>query len=888
MNYYPSYNDNEFNNILDKYEFRDQKQKQHIYQTPRQLLIRNFISKNTIYDNILLYWKMGHGKTCAAITIAEGFKEYISNMGRRIIVLVKNHNIETNFRNEMLSNCVNDNFYDDESKNKINRKINKHYTFITYGSFINKVLGRNITEIQEDNTKITSKISSSDKITNFNNTVIIIDEAHNITNNDMYFALEKVLKNSYNYRLVLLTGTPLYDNVKEIFELSSLLNLNSNNESPFIRNDLFKNNLVEKIQSNYLKNGILKGNLNKISSKGIEYLQSKLLGKISYLDIDSNPDTFPVKIDIGTPLLPITGTINVIYCEMEDYQYNTYLKALSLDSDIDLNEAFDKLNIIQDNIDIKGSSLYKNSSDASTMTYPNNLFGKDGFLQCFQLSKNNEYILKSKYNDILTTNLNKYSNKLFQLIENIKKSPGNIFIYSNYVNFGGTSLIKQLLIHNGYSEYSMYKSSSKPTFILYDDSTNMEERETLREIFNSSDNKDGKFIKILIGSPVISEGITLKNVNQVHILEPSWNMSRINQIIGRAIRHFSHKDIPNRNFVNVFKYCSIYSKSNNYSFIDKEKYILCEEKDRNNKEVERILKTISIDCAYNKTSNLNNYSSECDYTTCKYKCIINTNTNNKHDKFLYNLYIDFFEKFDIEYVMNKIRNLFKEFFIWNIDDIISNISNSENLITQETILYSLKQFIDNKISLNDKYDRSGFLINKGNFIIFNSDDINIDSTIFSKFLNFNINVNKLTLNDYITNLNNSNTQNNTQDNNTQDNNTQDNTQENTIPEDIIDYNFNIINNNDIYGSYRKKPIKSEIFGNIDNKFRIAITTASNLELQDKRKIVYGTVASSYTLLELKNIIEKFNIQIDTTKKYTQKMYIDIIKDYLIKNNLMLK
>ena len=62
-------------------------------------------------------------------------------------------------------------------------------------------------------------------INELNNSIIIIDEVHNITNNDIYIALEKVLKNSYNYRLVMLTATPIYDNVKEIFELINLLNL---------------------------------------------------------------------------------------------------------------------------------------------------------------------------------------------------------------------------------------------------------------------------------------------------------------------------------------------------------------------------------------------------------------------------------------------------------------------------------------------------------------------------------------------------------------------------------------------------------------------------------------------------------------------------------------
>ena len=87
------------NNTLNKMEFlqhKSENKRHHIHQEPTQMLLRNYISKVTPFDNVLLYYDVGVGKTCAAITIAEGFKEYINNMGRRVVVLVKNKNIEKN------------------------------------------------------------------------------------------------------------------------------------------------------------------------------------------------------------------------------------------------------------------------------------------------------------------------------------------------------------------------------------------------------------------------------------------------------------------------------------------------------------------------------------------------------------------------------------------------------------------------------------------------------------------------------------------------------------------------------------------------------------------------------------------------------------------------
>ena len=128
-------------------------------------------------------------------------------------------------------------------------------------------------------------------LTDLNNTVVIVDEAHNITNNDVYIALHKILSKSYNTRLVLLTATPLYDNPKEIFELTNLLNINNLDKQLPIRNDLFKPNVnsedpqpyLIKKQSKLINNNVLKGGIIYISENGKKVLSESLIGKVSYL-----------------------------------------------------------------------------------------------------------------------------------------------------------------------------------------------------------------------------------------------------------------------------------------------------------------------------------------------------------------------------------------------------------------------------------------------------------------------------------------------------------------------------------------------------------------------------------------------------------------------------
>lgn len=64
-------------NYLNKFEFASNasdKKKTYLHQEPTQMLLRNYISKVTPFENVLLYHDVGTGKTCSSITIAEGLK----------------------------------------------------------------------------------------------------------------------------------------------------------------------------------------------------------------------------------------------------------------------------------------------------------------------------------------------------------------------------------------------------------------------------------------------------------------------------------------------------------------------------------------------------------------------------------------------------------------------------------------------------------------------------------------------------------------------------------------------------------------------------------------------------------------------------------------------
>ena len=98
----------------------------------------------------------------------------------------------------------------------------------------------------------------------------------------------------------------------------------------------------------------------------------------------------------------------------------------------------------------------------------------------------------------------------------------------------------------------------------------------------------------MFGSPSIKEGVSLLRVEQVHILEPYWNISRMQQIIGRAIRFCSHKDLPaRRRFVDIYLYLATYPGKKT---IDQYIWSLAKKKHKLISKFERGLKDMSIDC----------------------------------------------------------------------------------------------------------------------------------------------------------------------------------------------------------------------------------------------------------------------------------------------------
>jgi superfamily II DNA or RNA helicase len=151
--------------------------------------------------------------------------------------------------------------------------------------------------------------------------------------------------------------------------------------------------------------------------------------------------------------------------------------------------------------------------------------------------------------------LDKLSPKMRVLLENIKNCPGLIFIYSNFRSLEGIEILTKVLDFNGYAKYGTPGNEALPRYTIYSGTEDDKQKTEILQMFTADDNKYGEKCKILMATSAGAEGLDLKNIRQIHIMEPYWNQMRIQQVIGRGYRRNSHIALPeNERKVEIYRY----------------------------------------------------------------------------------------------------------------------------------------------------------------------------------------------------------------------------------------------------------------------------------------------------------------------------------------------
>jgi hypothetical protein len=303
---------------------------ENMIELPQQTYIRNYFNINSPYRGILLFHGLGTGKSCTSITTAENLKK-----NHHIFILTP-ASLQTNWEDEIINKCGDINykdninlFYKYYTLIKYNSSdISKIYTKYQYNYYIGDTIdfiyntknyNGKIIEVEgifnqtdyiieiytidisnktiidnENNTdniliinKDNIKIINDNKKNVFSNKVVIIDEIHNLISmykkDDIEYNSEVVLYrnktytdliNCINSKIILLSGTPIINN---IIELKYILNiLHGINTFMLFKLNILTNDIVN---INELKNYILENN------KFINAIDIKYEKSIIYINI---------------------------------------------------------------------------------------------------------------------------------------------------------------------------------------------------------------------------------------------------------------------------------------------------------------------------------------------------------------------------------------------------------------------------------------------------------------------------------------------------------------------------------------------------------------------------------------------------------------------------
>ena len=227
--------------------------------------------------------------------------------------------------------------------------------------------------------------------------------------------------------------------------------------------------------------------------------------------------------------------INIVSCPMTHEQFNVYDKERKKETEkMRMTKNGKKIYNYENNKAIMSSG--GNSYHIMTRIYGTIAFDEDNKIDKIL----DDYEL-----------LKIYSPKFHMLLENLRNNPEKSLIYSNFIENAGLNNIEYLLNKIGV-EYRKVTGSESP-----------EQKQQNIDEYN-----DNKRIRVMLISEAGAQGISLTNVRQVHIIEPHWNFTRIQQVIGRAIRKDSHKDLPkdSRN-VSIYMYVSMFPDEKDPEFL---------------------------------------------------------------------------------------------------------------------------------------------------------------------------------------------------------------------------------------------------------------------------------------------------------------------------------
>ena len=586
----------------------------------QQVFLRRVLSPDSPTRNLLVVHGTGTGKTCTAIQIAEEYILRPEYQDKKVLVLASAA-VQDNFRKQIFDmsrvNITPDglleskqctgtrylealrrvesepkNWNNPETRARLTRTadklINEFYDLNAYVAFANEI------NKQRKKKEFEQWIHET-----FDNRLLIVDEAHAIRTNIEMFAgeateeavkksnvskevsraLQTIVQTADNVVLVLLTATPMFDTFDEILFYFNLFLWNDRKQP--------KEKTLEKSDF-FTKDGELE------KDKEIEF-RTLCQQYVSYIRGES-PFTFPFRLPPPKPLVRDIVTKGYDGTDISPDKKLQYLHTFMVSSTAQGTQ----LEMLK-----KGKPEAKGKLGPSKLMEPTLVVFPDNapFSKVFEVGDTpGQY--KYKVEPFLTREtLMNHSAKFATVISSIEEGKGLAFVYSNYVE-AGSRLFAMALEEHGYISATgssllqkSYKGPVKGKYLL------LAEKLERADLAALAESKTGDSIRIIVSSPIAAEGVDFRNVRQIHVLDPWWNMSRIEQVIGRGLRTCSHAKLPTSE-QNCTVYLHVVRTDTDVECYDEYIYrTLVEPKATKIARVRRILMESSIDCSLQLEAN---------------------------------------------------------------------------------------------------------------------------------------------------------------------------------------------------------------------------------------------------------------------------------------------
>jgi superfamily II DNA or RNA helicase len=700
-----------------------------------QKFLTSFFDYRSPFKDVLIYHDVGSGKTASAINIYNILYNYspLWNVFILIKAALKDDPWLKELKEWILPN--------DKEDRMANIKFIHYDAPNADKTFLNAIKEADITK----------------------KNLYIIDEAHNFINNVynnivsgygkrahvIYEHIISEKKENKQTRVILLSGTPTMNNP---YELALIFNL--------LRLDIFPKTET-KFNEVYISQ-------NTLNQENKNMFQRRIMGLVSYY-IGSDPQTYAKKYE-KVKLLEMDPLHEKVYNYFENIEkklnkkryiskssksvYNVYTRQSSnfvfpfmggkfdgesrpklhnyklVNNDINNIEDIDDIDYIEkkdtekdtekEKEKEKNKKAYKLATEEYIQKfkeYLTKLYNKEELDRDIEIFKT-QYSMKfinfwKNYKDKCELLKAMYSSscKMTAILFYMMRSKGPVLIYSNFVLMEGLEIFKIYLDFFGYSNFNNKDESyDYYRYVEFNGNIDKEQRKKNLSEFNNKDNVYGSKIKVILISPAGAEGINLMNVRQVHIMEPYWNEVRNIQLIGRAVRFCSHKNLPlKERFVDIYRYHAI--RTNKEETTDERIYKLAQNKYTLIDSFLQTIREVAIDCELFKNHNM---------IDKKYECF-KFNESSLFNKFIAPVYKDnIIQDKKLDNGLNSKNTEKKQIKVYKIKAIIKeNINNvKEYWYNPHTgIVYDLefnypigKVYFEN--GMPEKYDKDIYIINE--------------------------------------------------------------------------------------------------------------------------------------------------------------------------------